>query len=177
MSSGNPSTIHRVAVTLFVLALAGCEQGGERPTTGPNTPNVGAPSFSLGSGATSTPLAIGRLDALHVHTDFDSFRVELKTSDPADVRASSGTIQPGGYNGWHSHPGLGVVVVTAGTLTLFDTDCVRSDYPAGTAFTEQAEHVHIARNLGSVPAQFIATFIIPAGVAPRVDAPDPGTCP
>ena len=172
MTIQNPNTIHlSVLAALSLLALAACERAGEQ-TTLPS-----APSFTLGSGAASTPLAIGGLDAVHVHTAFGDFRVELKVSDSADVRASSGTIQPGGYNGWHSHPGLGVVVVTAGTLTLFDTNCMPMVQPAGTAFIEQAENVHIARNLGTVPAQFIATFIIPRGAAPRVDAPDPGGCP
>ncbi|SRR6266545_164136 len=173
MSSQNLSSINRTVLgALVVLAVAACEQAGA-----PRTSDIGTPNFTLGSGAASTPLAIGGLDAVHVHTAFGDFRVELKVSDSADVRASSGTIQPGGYNGWHSHPGLGVVVVTAGTLTLFDTNCMPMVQPAGTAFIEQAENVHIARNLGTVPAQFIATFIIPRGAAPRVDAPDPGGCP
>lgn len=182
MSSQNPDIVHRaertslpVLAALSVLAFVGCEQAGER-STAPSTSSIGTPRFTVGSGATATLLALGRLDALHVHTNFGTFRVELKTSDSADVRVNSGTIEPGGYNGWHSHPGLGVVVVTAGTLTLFDADCMPSVYPTGTAFTEQAEHVHIAMNLGTIPAQFIAAFITPRGAAPRIDAPDPGNC-
>ncbi len=105
MSFQNPNTIHlSVLAALSLFVLAGCERAGEQTTTLPS-----APSFTLGSGAASTPLAIGGLDAVHVHTAFGDFRVELKVSDSADVRSSSGTIQPGGYNGWHSHPGLGIV--------------------------------------------------------------------
>ncbi|MFN2469436.1 MAG: cupin domain-containing protein [Gaiellaceae bacterium] len=93
------------------------------------------------------------------------------------------TIAPGGHTGWHTHPGPVVVTVKTGTLTFYDAndqECRPRPFNAGEAFVDRGGgHVHIARNEGTVPLEFWATYFVPgpAGSAFREDAPSPGNCP
>jgi len=42
-------------------------------------------------------------------------RVKIIAKDPSDVYIASNTVAPGGYSGWHTHPGPSVVLVKSGT--------------------------------------------------------------
>jgi quercetin dioxygenase-like cupin family protein len=91
-------------------------------------------------------------------------------------------IAPGGYTGWHSHPGPVVVLVTKGTLTFYaedDPTCTGRTYTAGQAFIDRGQgHVHIGRNEGSENLElWSAYFDVPPGQPFRIDAPAPGNCP
>jgi hypothetical protein len=83
-----------------------------------------------------------------------------------------------------------LVVVKSGTITFYhgarsnddsegdnDLSCSPMVHRAGTAFTEQAGQVGIARNEGTVPAVVVATFFVPKGAATRIDAVKPANCP
>jgi quercetin dioxygenase-like cupin family protein len=91
-------------------------------------------------------------------------------------------IGPGGYTGWHSHPGPAVALVMAGELTLYSGDdptCTGQSYPAGQAFVDAGQgHVHMARNLS--PTENVEVWVtyldVPPGGSVRVDAADPGVC-
>ncbi|MFN2517143.1 MAG: cupin domain-containing protein [Pyrinomonadaceae bacterium] len=90
-------------------------------------------------------------------------------------------IAPGGYTGWHSHPGPVVVLVKAGTLTFYagdDPTCTGRVYTAGQAFIDRGQgHVHIGRNEGSENLElWSAYFDVPPGSPFRIDAPNPGNC-
>lgn len=95
------------------------------------------------------------------------------------------TIQPGGQTGWHTHPGAALVIVKAGTVTLTsvrekpsgERRCLTGSVAAGGSFVDPGHgNVHIARNLGTTPAELWVTYTgVPAvGGAFRIDAPDPG---
>lgn len=90
-------------------------------------------------------------------------------------------IAPGGYTGWHTHPGPVLVLVKAGALTLYsseDPTCTGRTYTAGQAFIDRGQgHVHIGRNEGSENLEiWSAYFDVPAGGPFRIDAPNPGNC-
>lgn len=90
------------------------------------------------------------------------------------------TIAPGGIFGWHRHGGPVWAMVSSGTLTIYDGDdptCTGTIYTAGSAFLDPGDHTHNARNEGSENVVIYATFMLPEGGAPRIDAPDPGVCP
>src|SRR5437764_9562543 len=55
---------------------------------------------------------------------------------PADIALARVTLDPGSRSGWHSHPGPGWVIVTAGELSIYHADGCRSLYPSGAAFLE-----------------------------------------
>ena len=87
------------------------------------------------------------------------------------------TIAPGGSTGWHYHDGTLYAVVAQGTLTHNEADCaVDGVYSQGSALTEPSGsmHVHIGRNLGSVPVVLYVLYVDPAGSPLSEDAPNPG---
>ena len=102
-------------------------------------------------------------------------------SKPGDAIVAKAVVPPGASFGWHSHRAGVVAVVTAGTLSLYDSDdptCTATRYPAGTGFTEQANHVHLARNEGRKPVTVLVTYLgLEHGVNPDVPAASPGNCP
>jgi quercetin dioxygenase-like cupin family protein len=109
-------------------------------------------------------------------------RINVKTHPHTlnDVQVQSVVGQPGGYSGWHSHPGYGIVAVRAGTVAIYDGDdptCTPRYVSAGEVFTEEPGHVHFVLNEGTVAYEAYATFILPVGVPSRTDAPSPGNCP
>lgn len=88
------------------------------------------------------------------------------------------TLQPGGFTGWHYHPGPLLVVVESGTLTHYDNRCGVRTYRAGQAFEEApgAEHVHMGANRGEVAVVLDVTYVVPSGSPLHFDAPAP-SCP
>ena len=134
-----------------------------------------------GSSFVSTPLVRG-MAATGIHVMPNHVRIDDKV-DPTqtnDVLVQHVVAQPGGYSGWHSHPGYGVVVFRAGVATLYDGDdpsCNAKYVHAGEVFIETPGHVHFVRNEGTEAYEAYATFILPVGVAPRTNESSPGNCP
>jgi quercetin dioxygenase-like cupin family protein len=109
-------------------------------------------------------------------------RINIKTHPHVlnDILVQSVVGQPGGYSGWHSHPGPGIVAVRSGIVAIYDGDdptCTPRYVGAGEVFTEEPGHVHFVRNEGAVAYEAYATFVLPVGAPSRTDAPDPGHCP
>lgn len=104
-----------------------------------------------------------------------------EVKSPGRVVVQRIRVAPGGHTGWHTHGGPAVVVVKAGALTIHDAhdpSCTGTTYAAGTAFVDPGDgHVHIGRNLGAETAEVLVTYLLPTGAEPRVDAPDPRSCP
>ena len=111
-----------------------------------------------------------------------SVRINIKThpNQLNDVQVQSVVGQPGGYSGWHSHPGYGIVAVRSGIVAIYDGDdptCSPHFVGAGEVFTEEPGHVHFVRNEGTVAYEAYATFVLPVGVPSRTDEASPGNCP
>ncbi len=100
-------------------------------------------------------------------TEDSNVRVEdpirIKQKDGARVIVSHITVQPGGSTPWHYHPGPHIVSVKTGTVTIFETDCTPTSYPAGTGFFDPGStkkpHVHTLRNLSTEPAEVVITDV------------------
>jgi hypothetical protein len=106
--------------------------------------------------------------------------VQANTWDPSTC-GSTGCIPS---TGWHTHPGPSFVIVTQGSVTVYDGDdaaCTPHVYTANTpnsAFIDPGGgHVHIIRDESGAVAKTVAVQFIPAGATRRQDAPDPGNCP
>jgi hypothetical protein len=105
-----------------------------------------------------------------------------KTKGLSDVYVQNNVWQPGGSTGWHSHPGHSLIIVTAGTVTDYESDdpkCKPQVYTQGMGFVDAGgDHVHLIRNEGTVPASTVAVQVIPAGATRRIDAATaPANCP
>jgi quercetin dioxygenase-like cupin family protein len=129
---------------------------------GAATPAIGQTSVLLGRGTDMNDGTIPVKEGLQV--------VVIKITTP-----------PGGSSGWHSHPGGGIVVVQQGEATLYlsvGNHCEATRYTAGQTFIERPGQVGDAVNTGSITTISYGTFPgVPVGGSPRIDQPDPGTCP
>ena len=91
------------------------------------------------------------------------------------------TVEAGGSSGWHSHPGGAIIVLKQGSITVHKavgSQCQIETYSAGQAFLERPGEVDQVTNNGTIPYILLVTFPrVPEGGSPRIDQPEPGTCP
>lgn len=146
--------VKTAALSVGVVALAG--------TAG------GIALASAPSGFTATTLAVADLQrAGHLNSD----RIKFQTKDPTDVRMQKVTVAPNGSSGWHHHPGMVLVAVQSGVVTVAGPDCATTTYgpgqPAGSVFLESGD---AAGQVSSVQgAELYATFVTPDGQPPRLE--------
>jgi Cupin domain len=97
-----------------------------------------------------------------------------------DIVVSELSFAPGGYSGWHSHPGKVIVGVARGAITIYresDPACAGTTYQAGDVFVERPGIVHEARNEGTVAAVVNVTYLnVTPGGSPRIDEAQPANC-
>jgi quercetin dioxygenase-like cupin family protein len=119
------------------------------------------------------PALMGEVDT---KSETDDHEVELKTRGLTEVFVTAITIAPGAHGGWHSHPGPSIITVRSGEATIYD-DCddflVPHVFPAGTAFVEDADCVHILQNDGKVNLEVVVVQLVPKGAPRRIDEPAP----
>ena len=145
-----------------------------------------------GSGFAASTIAQGRFDDIDVASQVlrefgdttpkkDLWLSLQKTKGPSDLFVQNNLWVPGGYTGWHTHPGHSLIIVTEGAISAYDGDdpsCTPTVYTAGMGFVDAGgDHVHNLRNEGTVNARTVAVQLIPADAIRRIDAPAPGNCP
>lgn len=104
------------------------------------------------------------------------------SSTMCDTAYQQLTIPPGGYTGWHTHPGPTFVAVAEGEGTLYHamSGCPSTKYATGAGFMQPPTEVHNMRNEGSTPLVLWAFYALPPGTsntAIRIDQPQPTECP
>jgi cupin domain len=150
---------------------------------------VGAIRFRLNATPSSnisfTPVGRATLPAFDVkrkEKEID-WRIDLASDQPIDVATQIVTFQPGGYSGWHTHPGPVFFTVKSGTLTVYEGDdpsCKPIVFFAGMGAVEAgtSKHIHMVRNETNSVAEAVVTYMVPVGANPlRTDLPNPGNCP
>jgi len=91
-------------------------------------------------------------------------------------------VEPAGFSGWHSHPGITVVAVQSGQITLFSEriaggKCRVRTFAAGQVFLEHPSIKYNAVNTSSAPYVIAVTFFnVPHLGLSRIDQSDPGNC-
>ncbi len=111
--------------------------------------------------------------------------IACSAAKPCDTAFQQVTINPGGYTGWHTHPGPTFVSVTQGEGTLYHggpagTGCSGTTYGVGAGFFQPSADVHNLRNEGAVPLVVHAFYVLPAGTPSTsifTDQPQPPNCP
>jgi len=92
------------------------------------------------------------------------------------------TIQPGGFTGWHTHPGPTFVAVAQGEGTMYraaTSGCTPTKYAVGSGFLQPSTEVHNMRNEGTSPLVLHAFYLLPPGTADaaiRVDQAQAANC-
>lgn len=104
----------------------------------------------------------------------DGFNAELETEGPANFIVQDVIFAPGGTTGWHKHPGVLLLSLTAdsGSVDWYDANCVKHVYNAGDSWTEGTT-LHDVVNNSTSNAHFIVTYIVAKGVGKRTDQPAP----
>lgn len=127
-----------------------------------------APSFGGGAPIVAKPIAVGMMKATTIH------------ATSGTVVLDSITVAPGGSFGWHTHGSPVAVVVTGGTLTVFDptvAKCAPFKVSKGQSFVEPANHVHLARNDTKKPVTLYAMYLgLPNTAKANVGAGAPAGC-
>jgi quercetin dioxygenase-like cupin family protein len=115
-------------------------------------------------------------ESFHINTD----GIKLQSKGAIDIVQATVAIGAPGSSGWHSHPGIVLVTVVAGSLTVYDANCVATVQAAGSAFVEAGDSPLLVRNESqTVSAMVRVTYLEPAGTPNaglRIDAANPG-CP
>jgi quercetin dioxygenase-like cupin family protein len=131
---------------------------------------------SSSSGVTTTiysgPVVLG--DS-HEKSESEINEVEIETKGLSDVYVVYNKIAPGGYTGWHSHPGISIISVKSGTVSEYHPDDLDTPHVhvAGTSFVEPADTVHNMVNEGDSDVELVAVQILPLGAKRRIEAPAP----
>jgi hypothetical protein len=142
------------------------------------------------AGFVGTTLAKGTFDNFKSHVKVPgAWDEKIRTKGVSDLYVQQNTWDPTTCGacvpttGWHTHPGPSLIVVTQGTLTVYDGDdrqCTPHVYTANTpdnSFVDPGGgHVHVIRNESGAVAKTIAVQLVPAGAVRREDTPDPGNC-
>lgn len=132
------------------------------------------------SGFSAEQLAKGVYEPMQLTADKEGkWDLSLRTKDSSDVYVVRNTIAPGGYSGWHTHPGPSLITVTAGQITIYESDglCQPRVYGVGDGAIDLGSgHLHNIKNEGASNAVTVVVQIIAEGAARRVDAPQPNNC-
>lgn len=131
------------------------------------------------SGFTSAIVGFGTFNELLVVNAGDA-KVKISSHGTVDIYTLRNTFIPGGYIGWHKHPGPSLVTVMSGTATLYkgdDPSCTPQTIPAGAGFIDGGDDIHNVRNEGAEDLVLVVMSIVPEGATRKIDVPSPGNCP
>jgi quercetin dioxygenase-like cupin family protein len=104
--------------------------------------------------------------------DQEDWTLDLTTAGNSAFTTQEVVTAPGGYSGWHHHPGLLGGIVKDGTLSWYDQNCVLHSYSTGQSFVESTQ-AHNAVNLGTVNTKLLTFYITKAGAPRRIEDPQP----
>jgi quercetin dioxygenase-like cupin family protein len=106
----------------------------------------------------------------------DEWKLSLKTKGASDFYIQDIAIAPGGYSGWHSHPGMFVGTVLTGSIDFYDENCNLTTFTAGQVWTEN-DKLHAIANHGNVDARAQFAYLVKHGEPRRIDQPAPACAP
>lgn len=100
------------------------------------------------------------------------WQLQLQVQGDTDYYWHHIVLAPGGYSGWHSHPGLLIAAVKSGQIDFYNSHCEKHTIQAGQVYTEDDE-VHAIVNTGTADADLYLTFLVKHGAPRRRDEPAP----
>jgi len=118
-------------------------------------------------------LAQGRtINSLKEKIKVGEWAVTLEDNGQSETYMQDLVIGPGGYSGWHSHPGLLLITMKDGAIDFYDKDCVKKVYAAGQSFSEGADP-HALVNTSAVNARLLIAYIVKSGDPRRIERAQP----
>ena len=136
------------------------------------------------SGVTPTLIARGTFPEFKVKsTRQGDVDFQAISRAPMDVVVRRHAYAPGGYTGWHSHPGPVLITVTKGELTFYEYDggdCNKVVLRAGQTFQPgyvDSGRGHFVRNESGQDAEDVSVIMAPTnGAAFRGELEPPAGC-
>src|SRR4030095_680085 len=147
-----------IPATLAVLATLSAPPAGAEPPV-----MCGVTVTSLIGSDPPQPAHFDEINTFARLADYD-WTAKLKI-DQFDFYVVEVMILPGGWLGWHSHPGLSFGVGKSGTATFYEADdCAPQVIPTGGSFFEPANEVHLVRNESMTePLVNVVIQLVPPG--------------
>jgi quercetin dioxygenase-like cupin family protein len=102
------------------------------------------------------------------------WQLQLQAQGATDFYVQQLELAPGGYSGWHTHPGILIGTVVSGAIDFYDANCQKYSFTSGQVFTENSQ-VHGIINTGSVDAQLSIAYLVKHNAPRRIEA-DPPAC-
>lgn len=106
----------------------------------------------------------------------EDWRLQVRTQGATDFYVQHLVVGPGGYSGWHTHPGLLIGTVVSGSIDFYDANCQRRSFTTGQVFTENTE-VHAIINTGAVNADLSIAYLVKHNLPRRIEADAPACAP
>lgn len=104
------------------------------------------------------------------------WRLRLRTHGASDFYIQDLVLAPGGYSGWHTHPGLLIGTVVSGAIDFYDANCRKRSFNQGEVFTENTQ-VHAIKNPATLNATLSIAYLIKHGEPRRIEAAAPDCAP
>lgn len=128
-------------------------------------------------GVMPTLIGRGTFDAFKVKSDAHApFEFEAEAKPAVDIVVRTHVYAPGGFTGWHTHPGPVFITVLEGTVTFYDVDdpnCTPTIVTEGQGYVDTGRG-HYARNETGEQAKDVTVIIAPVGLPFRGELPAPG---
>lgn len=115
-------------------------------------------------------------DELSEKVKIDDWKITLNTKGQSDFYMQDFALAPGGYTGWHTHPGIYVGTVLTGSIDFYDENCNLRTFNVGDVWTEN-DKLHAIANHGNVDARAQFVYLIKHGQPRRIDQPAPDCAP
>ena len=133
------------------------------------------------SGTTLAKATYGKISShVHIPKTWDEL---IRTKGLSDLYVQQNTWQPGGSTGWHTHPGPSFVIVTQGSVTVYDgndptarrTSTPRTPPTTSSSIRATATSTSSGTRPAPWPRRSPCSSSRPGAVR-REDAPKPGNC-
>jgi quercetin dioxygenase-like cupin family protein len=108
----------------------------------------------------------------HEHGGAEPWEAELHANGPTDFYVQNLVLAPGGYSGWHSHPGILMATVVTGSIDFYDESCNKHTIGAGEMYFENS-HPHGIINNGPVNAALTIAYLIKHDAPRRLEEEAP----
>jgi len=115
-------------------------------------------------------------DGANGDSENEDWQLHLRTHGATDFYAQHLIVGPGGYSGWHTHPGLLIGTVVSGSIDFYDANCQKRSFTAGQVFTEDTQ-VHAIVNRDAVNADLSIAYLIKHNRPRRMEANAPACAP
>ena len=118
----------------------------------------------------------GEADTPNAESEDRDWQLHLLTKGATDFYVQHVVVAPGGYSGWHTHPGLLTGTVVSGSIDFYDANCQKRSFTTGQLFTENTE-VHAIINTGVVNTDLSIAYFIKHSLPRRIEADAPVCAP